>query len=403
MNLDEACAFLSDISSIPASLIRTDKDLNAFCDRYFFHRSQNPFKVSYLNSLIEETKNDTILFIQDALLIKFVIIKTKDDLILFGPYILQDMTEANVQFLMNNLQIYDLDIKGFRAYRNHFQICPDLDILHYIQTLLKHCEMDPYSFKEEHNYDEKASLSSSWEYQQKNFENIVNERYRVEQQMMEQIAEGDDVAAVASYRTIHNNVRHMGNFGSTPDSSRISSGITRATVRMAAVEAGLPPVIIDTISGESSRTIARLNSREEMYRENERMIRSFARAIAQYRKNHYSAMIYSAISYFDHFYKDPISIDDLSSRLGVSISCLIDRFKKETGKTPNAYLCDLRVQKAKRLLRSQQHTIGEVAEMVGIPDANYFVKCFRKITGTTPSAYRKGYYNDMASKKPIGE
>ena len=36
MNLDEACAFLSDISSIPASLIRTDKDLNAFCDRYFF-------------------------------------------------------------------------------------------------------------------------------------------------------------------------------------------------------------------------------------------------------------------------------------------------------------------------------------------------------------------------------
>jgi AraC-like DNA-binding protein len=114
-------------------------------------------------------------------------------------------------------------------------------------------------------------------------------------------------------------------------------------------------------------------------------------------------MIYSAISYFDHFYKDPISIDDLSSRLGVSISCLIDRFKKETGKTPNAYLCDLRVQKAKRLLRSQQHTIGEVAEMVGIPDANYFVKCFRKITGTTPSAYRKGYYNDMASKKPIGE
>jgi hypothetical protein len=86
---------------------------------------------------------------------------------------------------------------------------------------------------------------------------------------------------VASYRTIHNNVRHMGNFGSTPDSSRISSGITRATVRMAAVEAGLPPVIIDTISGESSRTIARLNSREEMYREKERRKRSIATPIAQ--------------------------------------------------------------------------------------------------------------------------
>ena len=221
--------------------------------------------------------------------------------------------------------------------------------------------------------------------------------------MMEQIAEGDDVAAIRSYRTIHNNVRYMGNFGSTPDTSRISSGITRATVRMAAVDAGLPPVIIDTISGESARTISRLNSREEMYRENERMVRSFARAISRYRKEHYSSLIYSAIHLFESRYQEALSIEETAEHLGVSVSCLINRFKKETGKTPNAFLCDLRIQKAKRMLRNDQYTIEEVAENVGIPDANYFVKCFRKITGVTPSAYRKGYYNDRASKKPISE
>ncbi|MBR6725309.1 MAG: helix-turn-helix transcriptional regulator, partial [Erysipelotrichaceae bacterium] len=92
---------------------------------------------------------------------------------------------------------------------------------------------------------------------------------------------------------------------------------------------------------------------------------------------------------------------EVADHLGVSISCLINKFKKETGRTPNAYLCDLRIQKAKRMLRTSHFTIQQIAEDVGIFDANYFVKCFRKITGTTPSAYRKGYYNNMAAKKPI--
>ncbi|MBR3006603.1 MAG: helix-turn-helix transcriptional regulator, partial [Erysipelotrichaceae bacterium] len=104
---------------------------------------------------------------------------------------------------------------------------------------------------------------------------------------------------------------------------------------------------------------------------------------------------------FGHNYNNDLSIQDVADHLGVSISCLINKFKKETGRTPNAYLCDLRIQKAKRMLRTSHFTIQQIAEDVGIFDANYFVKCFRKITGTTPSAYRKGYYNNMAAKKPI--
>ena len=36
--------------------------------------------------------------------------------------------------------------------------------------------------------------------------------------------------------------------------------------------------------------------------------------------------------------------------------------------------------------------IQQIAEEVGVFDNNYFVKLFRKNTGTTPSAYRKNYY-----------
>ena len=66
--------------------------------------------------------------------------------------------------------------------------------------------------------------------------------------------------------------------------------------------------------------------------------------------------------------------------------------------TKYAYLFDLRITKAKRLLRTTQYSIQQIAEDVGIFDANYFVKYFRKATGKTPSAYRNGYYNKAASK-----
>ena len=401
MELLEACRFLSDISGIGIIVIESESELNSFCKKHYFHHAQDQFKRSYLSPLCKELKENTILFMEDRLLIKFVIIKTENNLIFLGPYVSRDMTQANVSFLKKNNDLDDLVIEDYRAYRDNYLLKEDSVILHDCLSLLAHTGHDPYSFSQEHNYDERASLSKSWEYQRKNFENLINERYRVEQEMMEQIAEGDDVAAIQSYRKIHNNVKHMGDFGSTPDLSRISSGITRATVRMAAVEAGLPPMIIDNISGESSRTISRLNTREEMYRENERMIRAFAKAIAQYRKNHYSSLVYSAIDHFGHNYNKDLSIQDVADHLGVSISCLINKFKKETGKTPSAYLCDFRIQKAKRMLRTSHFTIQQIAEDVGIFDANYFVKCFRKITGTTPSAYRKGYYNNMAAKKPI--
>ena len=79
-----------------------------------------------------------------------------------------------------------------------------------------------------------------------------------------------------------------------------------------------------------------------------------------------------------------------ADHLGISIAHYIRTFKKETGMTPNAYLMKVRVKKAPKLLGSTHYTIQEISTKVGIPDANYFVKCFRKMYGITPSQYRSG-------------
>lgn len=64
-------------------------------------------------------------------------------------------------------------------------------------------------------------------------------------------------------------------------------------------------------------------------------------------------------------------------------------FKKETGKSIIDYLLDLRAEEAKLLLMQEHYTISQVGAAVGMPDANYFARFFKKRIGCTPSEYRR--------------
>lgn len=50
----------------------------------------------------------------------------------------------------------------------------------------------------------------------------------------------------------------------------------------------------------------------------------------------------------------------------------------------------VRVEQAKRLLVQTDLPVQAVGEKVGFPNANYFFKLFKKMTGRTPNDYRSG-------------
>ncbi|MFB9278197.1 response regulator [Cohnella cellulosilytica] len=63
-------------------------------------------------------------------------------------------------------------------------------------------------------------------------------------------------------------------------------------------------------------------------------------------------------------------------------------FKQETGQTLNEYLTQVRVDKAKELLRDPQYKFYDICYAIGYTDPSYFTKLFKKVTGMTPSVYR---------------
>jgi two-component system response regulator YesN len=53
------------------------------------------------------------------------------------------------------------------------------------------------------------------------------------------------------------------------------------------------------------------------------------------------------------------------------------------------FIRQLRIDRARELLENTWMRIGEIGEIVGYPNANYFARVFREATGMLPSEYRK--------------
>ena len=90
----------------------------------------------------------------------------------------------------------------------------------------------------------------------------------------------------------------------------------------------------------------------------------------------------------EHF-GEKVTIKDMCKVLGCSKSALLTSFKSEYGTTLNSYLCQIRIDEAKRLLKTTNMTISAVAEATGFYDQSYFSKVFSAKLGMAPSEYRR--------------
>lgn len=88
-------------------------------------------------------------------------------------------------------------------------------------------------------------------------------------------------------------------------------------------------------------------------------------------------------------FSELLGIAELAQAVYLSPNYLSRVFKRETGRTVTDYLIEVRIDRAKTLLRSELSLkTYEVGELVGYPDPVYFTKLFKKIVGVTPKSYR---------------
>ena len=84
------------------------------------------------------------------------------------------------------------------------------------------------------------------------------------------------------------------------------------------------------------------------------------------------------------------SVQDLAEEAGLCRSQLTRRFIRAMGMSPEAFLIQARIDRARHLLSETQLSISAIADSLGYCDTYYFCRQFKLVTRRTPGQYRAG-------------
>lgn len=96
-----------------------------------------------------------------------------------------------------------------------------------------------------------------------------------------------------------------------------------------------------------------------------------------------------AVEYMTYHYDEKLKINDLADFIGINRSYLTSSFKKHMGCSPQEFLINLRMEKAKSLLKKTEMSVNAVANAVGYPDQLAFSKVFKQHCGVSPRMYKE--------------
>ena len=157
--------------------------------------------------------------------------------------------------------------------------------------------------------------------------------------------------------------------------------------------------LVNDLGGEVDKVIPELNSIEmimsniktiEQLREQAYKILTSALAYRDSQPNgQYKNLIRQAKEYIEHHYTNPdLSLHEMAAQASLSSSHFSVVFSQETGQTFKEYLTEIRINKAKELLRMTVLRSAEIAYQVGYNDPHYFSSVFKKNTGLSPIEFR---------------
>ena len=116
-----------------------------------------------------------------------------------------------------------------------------------------------------------------------------------------------------------------------------------------------------------------------------------------------SNMVQDAILYMNHNYcNSGLTMSSLAEHLQISGTTLSLEFQREMGIKPSEFLSNLRMEKAKELLRDTDLRIKDICIAVGYDDDYSFSRVFKKYTGMTASQYREEKEGMMTSERDGG-
>lgn len=226
----------------------------------------------------------------------------------------------------------------------------------------------------------------------------IEERYKVENALMDAISSGD-------YNRAHALHQKFVSFYIRPRSenalhnSRHMSIILNTICRKAAESGGVHPLYIDDLSTRFAMLINELDNKNDVDAISNEIIHKYCLLVQNYAMKGYSSVTKGIISYIDFHYTEDLSLNFFAEMFNLTKTYLSNMFKKETGIRLTDFIHQVRMRKAITLINSASIPITAIATACGYNDINYFIRVFKKTYGLSPKQYRKSILRTTDNSK----
>jgi len=147
-------------------------------------------------------------------------------------------------------------------------------------------------------------------------------------------------------------------------------------------------MMVYSISADFGEKLAVMVS-EEMLHTIQRHPHDPQRMSLQHRVGITNPKLLAAIAYMEAYLETPVCLHDLADWVGVSERQLARLFRSYLGKTPSRYYLELRLERARLLLRQTSMPILQIAVACGFTSSTHFAKCYRQYFRHSPRAERR--------------
>ncbi|WP_349671481.1 helix-turn-helix transcriptional regulator [Lacrimispora sp.] len=387
-----ASSLIQDFYHLQINILEQEDQIEEFIYKNRMHKVQAFFTSEILKLYTKRFTPDSIYYLTDAFMVHLVVFFMEENPIVLGPFCTLLMTDKDARTIFEQYKITNLSKTDFFSYLSSLPVIKESELFRMVTSLIHTvCPHAPEKQIEHVNFFNLPEIIPEENVTREHYTELLEKRYTYEQHFVQAIENGNSRSAIFNLHNMQMDVAYLKRIGTTLENERIGAAITRTTVRLAALRAGLPAIVVDRLSSQNTAITHNAKSVEEILTAKEKMIREFCNSIHHYKDEKYSFLVQSALYFFDHQYYKDIKLKELADELNVSLNHLISVFRKETGITPNSYLQKSRMKQASILLSSTDMTMQEISSSVGISDANYFIKVFRKYYEETPTNYRKRY------------
>lgn len=212
-------------------------------------------------------------------------------------------------------------------------------------------------------------------------ENIL-EKFNLDQQLYSQIVVGDRDAVHKLFQRIERYLKRI-SFIPEEDMMQIFFNIRNAIVRAR-----------QTIRGEENAVaIPHYNSESSMIQllaELEASSMELCVLQIQNQEEQSRGLQVKVLQYLNENYNDPnLCVALVAEKIGISEKYIFAVVKKQTGMTFGQYVRDIRLKKAKELLKNSEYTAAEIGEKVGFSSVTTFHKAFKREFGVAPIAWKE--------------